>query len=215
MMRLFKALTVVGISTFIAFHSQQFLRLLEPNVVFAWLAAILIECVIIILALESTKLSKLLLILVVCISVGAATGSFLSSHGDLLEKLLVKRAAVELLERDVMLTQQEGALKEKYLTKSIRRSRALRDELYKWITQSEGTYTVGYKLGAFFLLIFILQISNVYIASSLKSGKLVGPKEVALSSLAMKARASKPIVQRVLSALQKDKVLSPRDFTFK
>jgi hypothetical protein len=157
-----------------AFHVQIFIYRIEPNLVFSWTAALLIEGFLISLALQKTIASRILLIPLFLISVIAASASFIVQNEQLNEQLLdeffTQKRVIEQLEKDLKATQKAYQFGERYVRRTLQRERALRDELRAIMQDKTGDITLVNSL-IFFLIIFIVQSANVHTAMTLKSEK--------------------------------------------
>jgi methyl-accepting chemotaxis protein len=155
---------------FMSFHVQIFIYRIEPNLLFSWTAAFLIEGFLISLAMSKTIASRILLIPLFLISVIAASASFIVQNEQLLDELFTQKRVIEQLEKDLKATQKAYQFGERYVTRTLQRERQLRDELRAIMREKEGDVTLINSL-IFFLIILVIQSANVYTAMTLKNGK--------------------------------------------
>jgi hypothetical protein len=165
----FRMILVLITALFMAYHVQIFVYRIEPNLIFAWTAALLIEGFLISLALQKTIASRILLIPLFLISVIAASASFIVQNEQLLDQFFTQKRVIEQIKTDLYQTQKAYELGERYITRTLQRERALRDELRAIMRDKTGDITLVNSL-IFFFIILVVQSANVYTATSLKDG---------------------------------------------
>ncbi len=175
---IFRIIIVVATAAFMAYHTQIFISRIEPNRTFAWLASVLIEAMIISLALMKTWGSRVSLVPLFFISVMAASASFVVKNEVVLEQFIQNREAeaknrqaVELLNRNLVQTQKELELDDRYTTKTLQRERQIEDRLEQVLAAKgpDGHLTLFNSL-LFLVLVLVLQWVSVYTAMYLKNG---------------------------------------------
>ncbi len=165
----FRISLIIGSAVFMGYHTQIFISRIEGNTIFSWLAALLIEGMIISLALMRTVISRMLLIPVFLISVVAASASFIVQNEKLLDDFFKNRRIVEQLKSDITGTQSQLSLGEKYTTRTLLRERKLKDELQAVLRGQNGDVTIANSL-IFLVLVLVMQGVSVYTAMTLKDG---------------------------------------------
>jgi len=167
-MRAIKAGLVVLTAIFMAYHTQIFIRHIEPNPVFSWLASYLIEGFIITLALSKrTPIRYLLMTLLFCISVVSASASFLVKNENLLDTFFNQKRVIQQLQEDLNRTREAYNLGRQYTTKTLARERALSDELREVLRVQKGDIALVNAL-IFFCFVLVIQATSVYVATTLK-----------------------------------------------
>jgi len=167
-MRAIKAILVILTAIFMAYHTQIFIRHIEPNPVFSWLASCLIEGFLIVLAISKrTPIRYLLITLLFCISVVSASASFLVKNENLLETFFTQKRVIQQLQEDLNRTRESYSYGEKYTTRTLQRERALSDELREILKGQKGDIALVNAL-IFFCFVLIIQATSVYIATTLK-----------------------------------------------
>ncbi len=175
---IFRIIIVAATAAFMAYHTQIFISKIEPNSMFAWVASVLIEAMIISLALMKTWGSRVSLVPLFFISVMAASASFVVKNEVILEQFIQNREAeaknrqaVELLNRNLVQTQKELELGDRYTTKTLQRERQIEDRLEQVLAVKgpDGHLTLFNSL-LFLVLVLVLQWVSVYTAMYLKNG---------------------------------------------
>jgi DNA-binding transcriptional regulator YiaG len=169
-MRYFRLLLVIATAIFMAFHTQIFISRIEPNVIFSWTASLLIEGFLISLALSKTLVSRILIIPLFCISVVAASASFIVQNEQLLNQFFTQKRVIEQVKSDLSETQKAYSLGQKYTTKTLQRERQLQDELRAILKNQNGDITLASSI-VFFVLVLVVQSVSIYTAASLKGIK--------------------------------------------
>jgi len=171
-MKIVKATLVILTAVFMAFHTQIFISHIEPNPVFSWLSACLIEGFIITLALSKrTPIRYLLLTLLFCISVVSASASFLVKNESILETFFTQKRLVQQLQDDLSRTREAYSFGAKYTTKTLARERALSDELREVLRGQKGDIALVNAL-IFFCFVLVIQATSVYISTTLKQASV-------------------------------------------
>ncbi|MBF0558844.1 MAG: helix-turn-helix domain-containing protein [Nitrospirae bacterium] len=135
---------------------------------FAWLAAGLIEGMLISLALMRTFVSRILLMPLFLISVLAASMSFVVRNEGLLNGFFHDRQMVEQLKSDLADTTKDFERGAKYTTKTLQRTRQLQDQLEQVLKGQNGDLAL-FNSCVFLVFVLILQAVSIYTATSLKS----------------------------------------------
>jgi lambda repressor-like predicted transcriptional regulator len=185
--------------------------------IFAWTAATLVEGFLISLALQKTIASRILLIPLFAISVIAASASFIVQNEQLLDQFFTQKRVIEQLKTDLSETQKAYRFGERYITRTLQRERALRDELGAIMREKEGDVALINSL-IFFLIILVVQSANVYTAMTLKTeiSKVSEPeiksfREVSTETFTETTETSEPEIQKT----EKTKTGKPMDETAK
>lgn len=174
----FRTILVIATSMFMAFHTSIFIGRIEPNPIFAWTAALLIEGMLISLALMKAWASRLLLIPLFLISVMSASMSYVTKKEAVLESFLQTREAqaqtaqaIQMLKQDLTETQKQFDLGDKYTTKTLQRERAIKDRIAEIALSAKGQagQLTLFNSAVFFVLVLVLQLVSVYTAMTLKS----------------------------------------------
>lgn len=173
-MKIFKLTIVIFTSLFMSYHTQIFLQSIEPNLIFSWIAALLVEMMIMSLAMsiKRHKASLIFLIPLYVVSTVAASSSFIASNEQELKKLFTQKQQIALIQQDLQRTQQGYSLGKKYISRTLERERKLYDMLHQLTAQTSGTITVA-KAIIFFIFVTIIQASSIYIASTLTATETV------------------------------------------
>jgi len=167
-MKIAKIVLVIFTAIFMAFHTQIFIRHIEPNLFFSWLAAGLIEGFLITLAVSKRTLIRyVLLAFLYLISVISASASFLVKNENLLEDFFTHKRVIEQLQLDIQETKKAYQFGEKYVTKTLARERALSDEMRELLKQQKGYLPLVQAL-VFFVFCLALQTASIYTATTLK-----------------------------------------------
>jgi len=167
-MKIVKIVLVVATAIFMAFHTQIFIKHIEPNLFFSWLASGLIEGFLVVLALsKSTLIRYLLLAFLYVISVVSASSSFLVRNENLLEDFFTHKRVIEQLQLDIQETKKAYQFGEKYVTKTLARERALSDEMREFLKQQKRYLPLAQAV-VFFIFCLALQTASVYVATTLK-----------------------------------------------
>ena len=165
---LFRVFLVISIGLFVAFHTSVFIHHIEPNLYLSWLCAIAIEGMLVSLAIMQTRYSKVLIIPLFLVSVLSASFSFIVKNEDILNSFLSSKKAIELLQKDLQQTREElQTLSNRYTTKSLQRERKIKDMMLEYVTSNQGEMVLMKSI-VFLILIFVLQLSSLYTAASLK-----------------------------------------------
>lgn len=170
----FRIFLVLATAVFMAFHTQIFISRIEPNYIFSWTASLVIEGFLISLALSRTLISRILLIPLFCISVVAASASFIVQNERLLDQFFTQKRVVEQLKTDLSETQKAYQYGQRYTTKTLQRERQLQDELRAILKNQNGDITLVNSL-IFLVLVLIMQSVSIYTAATLKNGKFQKP----------------------------------------
>ncbi len=113
------------------------------------------------------------------ISVLAASMSFVIKNESLLESFFQTREAqaqvgqtVELLRQDLEQTQKEFGLGGKYTTSTLKRERAIKDQIAQVMLTAKGKtgQLTLFNSAVFLVLVLVLQLVSVYTAMTLKAG---------------------------------------------
>lgn len=166
-MTYFRAFLILATATFMAFHVQIFVSRIEPNPIFSWTAAIVIEGFLISLAMTKTIASRVLLIPVFLISVIAASASYAVQDEQTLRQFFTQQRMVEQLQTDIARAQEAYAFGERYVTRTLIRERQLQDELRAVLGDKTGDIAVA-NFAIFLVLVFVMQGVSVYTAMSIK-----------------------------------------------
>ena len=168
----FRTILVAATAFFMAFHTQIFISRIEPNVTLAWLAAGLVEGMLISLALMRTLVSRLLLIPLFLISVLAASMSFVVKNEGLLNSFFQNQQVIEQLKGDLSDTQKDFQRGDKYITKTLQRSRQIKDQMLL-VMDGQNGYMPLFNASVFLVLVLGLQVVSVYTAMNLKNSIIV------------------------------------------
>ena len=168
----FRITLVTATAAFMAFHTQTFILRIEPNTAFAWLAAGLIEGMLISLALMRTFVSRILIVPIFLISVFVASMSFVVKNEGLLSSFFQNRQVIEQLKSDLSDTQKDFQRGDKYTTKTLQRSRQLQDQMLLALNSQNGWMPL-FNAGVFLALVLALQGVSVYTAMNLKNAIIV------------------------------------------
>lgn len=164
---IFRLSLVLATAAFMAYHTSIFIGRIEPSPLFAWLASLLVEGMIISLAVTRTWTSQVLLVPLFLISVLSASMSFVVSNERLLDEFFRQSSIEEQLRADLSDTQQELSLASQYTTKTLTRERQIKDQLAGVLRGKTGQLPLV-NAGVFLVLVFVLQGVSVYTAASLK-----------------------------------------------
>jgi|GEM_PF-4129021 len=168
----FRITLVTATAAFMAFHTQNFISRIEPNTAFAWLAAGLIEGMLISLALMRTFVSRILLIPIFLISVFVASMSFVVKNEGLLNSFFHDQQVIAQLKSDLSDTQKDFQRGDKYTTKTLQRSRQIQDQMLLAVNSQNGWMPL-FNAGVFLALVLALQGVSVYTAMNLKNTIIV------------------------------------------
>ncbi|MEM7828272.1 MAG: helix-turn-helix domain-containing protein [Candidatus Aenigmatarchaeota archaeon] len=163
----FRLALVVGTAVFVSYHTTIFIQSIEPSPVLAWMLAILIEGFIVNLAIMGTVISRVLLVPLFLVSVTAASASFVVQNEQLLQDLITRGKLEQQIREDIQRTQEAYNFGERYITKTLQRERALRDQLREILSQRTGDIALA-KAVVFFVLVMVVQTVSVYTAMTLK-----------------------------------------------
>jgi len=164
----FRTILVATTAFFMAFHTQTFISRIEPNVTLAWLAAGLIEGMLISLALMRSYIAGILIIPLFLISVLAASMSFVVKNESLLNGFFQNQRVMDQLKRDLSDTEGDFQRGDKYTTKTLQRSRQIKDQMLLTLNNQNG-YLPLFDAGVFLVLVLVLQGVSVYTAMTLKN----------------------------------------------
>ena len=164
----FRIILITATASFMAFHTEKFISHIEPNIAFAWIAAGLIEGMLISLALMRTRIARILLIPLFLISVLAASMSFIAKNENLINSFIQKRQMVEQFKSDLLDTQKDFDRGARYTTRTLQRSRELKDQIEQALRNQEGDMALVNSC-VFFILVLVLQGVSLYTAMTLKS----------------------------------------------
>lgn len=165
---IFRILLVLATAIFVAFHTQIFISKIEPNFIFSWLAAFLIEGFLISLAVTQTAIARLLLIPLFLISVISASASFVVKNEQLLNDFFQDRRLAEQLKADIAdEAKNQVSLSAKYTTKTLVRERVLKDELLQILKGRNGDIALINAL-IFLILVLVMQAVSLYTAMTFK-----------------------------------------------
>ena len=180
-MKIVKIVLVIFTAIFMAFHAQIFISRIEPNPIFSWLASLLVEGFLVVIAISKRTLFRyVLLLFLYLISVVSASASFLVTNENLLENFLAQKTLIAQLKEDLERTRAAYAFGEKYTTKTLQRERALMDEMREMLRQRKGYLPVAQAV-VFFIFCLALQTASVYTAATLKLRPETPPETVSVS----------------------------------
>lgn len=168
----FRTILVAATAFFMAFHTQIFISRVEPNVTLAWLAAGLIEGMLISLALMRSIISRVLIIPLFLISVAVASMSFVVRNESLLGSFFQNQQVMDQLKHDLSDTEKDFQRGDKYTTKTLQRSRQIKDQMLLTLNNQNG-YMPLFDAGVFLVLVLTLQGVSVYTAMTLKNALIV------------------------------------------
>lgn len=171
----FRIFLVLATAIFMAFHTQIFISRIEPNFIFSWTASLVIEGFLISLALSKTLISRILIIPLFCISVIAASASFVVQNERLLDQFFTQKRVIEQLKTDLSETQKAYDYGQRYTTKTLQRERQIQDELRAILKTQNGDITLINSL-IFLVLVLIMQSVSIYTATTLKNGNFRKPE---------------------------------------
>ncbi|MGD0282725.1 MAG: hypothetical protein ABSB95_10220 [Dissulfurispiraceae bacterium] len=168
----FRTILVAATAFFMAFHTETFISRIEPNVTLAWLAAGLIEGMLISLALMRSYIARILIVPLFLISVLAASMSFVVKNENLLNGFFQNQRVMDQLKRDLSDTERDFQRGDKYTTKTLQRSRQLQDQMLLALNSQNGWMPL-FNAGVFLVLVLVLQGVSVYTAMTLKNTLIV------------------------------------------
>jgi hypothetical protein len=164
---IFRVFLVAGTAVFMSFHTQIFIARIEPNLIFSWAAALIIEGFLISLALQKTIVSRVLLVPLFLISVVSASASFVVQNEQLLNLFITQKRIIQQLQNDLTSTKRAYEFGQKYTTKTLQRERQLQDELRQILTRQNGDLTLVNAF-VFLILVLVMQSVSIYTAMSVK-----------------------------------------------
>ncbi len=174
--------SVMGTAFFMSSHSVKFIMYIEPNGSLAWLAAVLIEIGLISLAMMRSFMSRVLLVLLFIMSVLIASMPSVLKNEEVIHAFFQNKQIIQQLQTDLKETEKDFERGDKYTTKTLIRSRQLKDQVVQVLKSQTGDMAL-FNAGAFLLLVLILQGVSVYTAMGLKKNLSQSLSTVSLSQL--------------------------------